>query len=69
MPSYRRSIYIRIGGLGVQVISKVKEFFNEKDEILPMIKYLGIDTNNHELQNSNLNNEEQVFLRTTNKQS
>lgn len=64
MPSYRRSIYIGIGGLGVQVISKVKEFFNEKDEILPMIKYLGIDTNNHELQNSNLNNEEQVFLRT-----
>lgn len=64
MPSYRRSIYIDIGGLGVQVISKVKEFFNEKDEILPMIKYLSIDTNNHELQNSNLNNEEQVFLRT-----
>lgn len=66
MPSYRRSIYIGIGGLGVQVISKVKEFFNEKDEILPMIKYLGIDTNNHELQNSNLNKEEQVFLRTCN---
>lgn len=66
MPSYRRSIYIGLGGLGVQVISKVKEFFNEKDEILPMIKYLGIDTNNHELQNSNLNNEEQVFLRTCN---
>lgn len=66
MPSHRRSIYIGLGGLGVQVISKVKEFFNEKDEILPMIKYLGIDTNNHELQNSNLNNEELVFLRTCN---
>ena len=66
MLTYRRSIYIGLGGLGVQVISKVKEFFNEKDEILPMIKYLGIDTNNHELQNSNLNNEEQVFLRTCN---
>lgn len=69
MTSYRRSIYIGLGGLGVQVISKVKKLFKEKvhdAEVLPMIKYLGIDTDDHELQNSNLNNEELVFLRTRN---
>lgn len=64
---YRRSIYIGLGGLGVQVISEVKKLFNEKvhgDETLPMIKYLGIDNNHHELQNSDLNNEEQMLLHT-----
>ena len=67
MKPYRRSIYIGLGGLGVQVVSKVKEFFNEKvngDKTLPMIKYLGIDTDHYELLESNLNDEEQVFLFT-----
>lgn len=48
MPLVRRSVYIGLGGAGIESILETKRlFFETYGEIPPMVKFLAIDTDDH----------------------
>lgn len=62
---YRRSIYIGLGGLGIQTISKVKECYDRVMNLVePIIKFVGIDTDVQNLRASGLNRDECIASRS-----